>query len=549
MIDLHDFLNRLPRKPRDFQREAVVETLNFIGGGRHRKALIVAPTGAGKGDMIAQMCAWEAANGRRVLVITPRKKLVSQLNERCHLYGVETSVEMAGKSALKSASRVVVASAQTLAGKRLERWAKDTFDTIIFDECHHVPSPSNTAILDWFTASLVGLTATPYRHDGKSIADCFDYRSYEMTMHQGASLGLIVPFELLKSNVAIDLRALRAARGDFDIRELSQIIEAAVDLIAESVKRHLADHKAIVFVPRVFTAELMAGKLNQIGVKALAIDGAASKADQEAVLAQYEHGDVQVLCNSMLLTEGFDSPRTDMIVLARPTKSTGLLAQMIGRAARLYPGKTHAVILDFDWQTGMDDIARVEDIIYENKPGAEHWREFDDVREREDDEFGHSDFSTYEQRRRAAIMEAGEQILALSPEQIQFKRDALYSISTPITVDAVFTGWDVREGRDSGRPYARLTFNIVSDTYAGTVTMNAMLDGGKGAFYGQRALATLGLSVDDVRESCRATAAVSIIVRKNGNFLNVERINSVAGPVEVHRQRGRAPAVPVPVRV
>jgi len=546
MIDLTQFFAGLPRKPRDFQKEAVSSTVNFLAEGERKRALIVAPTGSGKGDMAAQIAAYYASQGKRTLIVTPRKQLVMQLHDRCGVYGVDSAVEMATKHAIGSNAPVIVASAQTLVGDRLRSWPRDAFDVVVVDECHHLPSASGQATVAHFRAGLVGLTATPYRADGESISECFDKKTFVMRLHEAVDLGLICPFQILKSNVQIDLRALRVEHGDFAVGELAKVVEAAVTLIAEAVRKGIGGRKAILFTPRILSAELMSEELERIGVAACSLHGGMSRKDKAKVLAKYEAGEYRVLCNSMLLTEGFDSPSTDMIILARPTKSTGLLAQMIGRAARLYPGKTDALVMDFSWMTDRHHVARVEDVI---KPTNEHWAEFEQIRSDEDFEFGGGGFSTYEEARRAAILEAGQQILGLGPDAIRFLRNNLQSITAPITVDAILTGWTPRISK-TGRPFSLLMFDVVGENYSGKASLPVMLDGGAGNYYAERAANALGVGLDYFKEQQSLELPCEIEVTRNGEWINATKIVNVfwsatsQGSPKISKNNRKPPLLP-----
>ena len=319
--------------PRPFQAEAVEAVRNEFKRGI-RRTLIWHATGLGKsvlGSLIARMVR---DKGNRVLICVHMKDLVISFANQVERTGVTPGIEMGSAYAREHFNpNVVVASIQSMQGDRLKSWPKDYFDLIMIDEAHHRPSPRYEALFNHFAdVHEVGMTATPWRMDGQKLADYYETIAHKMNIRQGVTEGYLARPKYLRTDICVNLKALRPKKGDFTAEDLHQAMLPHIGPIANKYDEVLGDRPAIIFVPLVVTAQFMATALNSVGRNFLWIDG--DDPDRDGKQAAYANGNIQGLVCSSLLTEGSDFPKTAAIGLTRPTKSLGLYHQMIGRGLR-----------------------------------------------------------------------------------------------------------------------------------------------------------------------------------------------------------------------
>lgn len=325
------------------------------------RTLIVAATGTGKTTTFAEVLRRRRDSGRgRGLVLAHRIELVEQAVARLTAAGLGVHVESGERMApihsltIADPADVVVATVQTLKGRRLERWPVDAFGTIIVDEAHHATAASYRAILDRFAAArILGVTATPDRGDRVALGHVFPHLAHEYNLRQAIEDGFLAPIRALAIDTpSVDLSTVRVTNQehgrDLSAEDLAKAMrgEAALLEIAGPIAQEIGERQALVFVPSVELAHEVARVLRGKGLRAAALDGTASKEERATVLQSYHRRDVQCLVNCALFTEGFDAPETSMVAIARPTKSRALYAQMVGRGTRLAPGKADCLVLD-----------------------------------------------------------------------------------------------------------------------------------------------------------------------------------------------------------
>ena len=168
--------------------------------------------------------------------------------------------------------------------------------------------------------------------------------------------GWLCPIEAQMIPLKLDISYVGIQSGDYAAGQLGAALEPYLDAIADEMATICARRKAVVFLPLVQMAKDFADKLNERGMRACEVDGMSQ--DRAEILDDFQQGKYNVLCNSMLLTEGWDCPDVDCIIVLRPTKSRGLYTQMVGRGTRLAEGKTKLLLLDFLWMTGRHDLCR-----------------------------------------------------------------------------------------------------------------------------------------------------------------------------------------------
>lgn len=336
-----------------------------------RRTLLVLPTGCGKTIVFAKVTEDCVRRGNRVLIMAHRGELLDQAADKIgKATGLGCATEKAEETCLGSWFRVVVGSVQSLTReKRLKQFPVDYFDTIIIDEAHHCLSDSYQKILDYFKeANILGVTATPDRGDMRNLGECFDSLAYEYTLPKAIKAGYLSPIKALTLPLKLDLSAVGMQSGDFKSGDIATALDPYLYQIADEMEKHCKDRKTVVFLPLVKTSQKFRDILNNKGFKAAEVNGDSK--DRAEVLAAYERGDYNVLCNSMLLTEGWDCPSVDCIVVLRPTKVRSLYSQMVGRGTRLFPGKDHLLLLDFLWHTERHELCHPASLICQDEEVA-----------------------------------------------------------------------------------------------------------------------------------------------------------------------------------
>ena len=348
---------------RPYQAEAKQAILSAWDEG-YRKTLLVLPTGCGKTVVFSSVTENQVNKGHRVLIMAHRGELLDQaadkLKEASGLYSV---LEKAESTSLGSFLPVTVGSVQSLAQeKRLARFPNDYFQDIIVDEAHHCLSDSYKRVLDHFPdANILGVTATPDRGDMKNLGEFFDSKAYEYSMTEAIREGYLCPIKAQMIPLELDIADVDISSGDFSAGEIGHALEPYLQQIAAEMANYCRGRKTVVFLPLIATSQKFCAMLNDAGLRAAEVNGNSD--DRSEVLADFEAGKYDVLCNSMLLTEGWDCPSVDCIVVLRPTKIRSLYQQMVGRGMRLSPGKTELLLLDFLWMTERHDLCRPSALI------------------------------------------------------------------------------------------------------------------------------------------------------------------------------------------
>jgi ATP-dependent helicase IRC3 len=336
--------------PRPYQYEAVAALLAATARGMHRP-LLVLPTGTGKTIVFALLV--QRRRGRS-LILAHRDELIQQAVEKLHLVDPTLPLGVVQAARDEHAAPTVVASVQTLSRRsRLARLVPD-FQTIVIDEAHHAPAPTYRRILEYCRAwhpdgpLVVGVTATPERGDRHSLRQVFDGIVYQKTLLEMMQAGYLVDLRALQVLLQADFDALRTQQGDFVEAELETLLLAAnaPAQVLAAFQTHAAERKALLFTPTVALAYAMAETFCAAGIAAEALDGTTPLATRRAILQRLHTGATRVVANCAVLTEGFDEPSVDCIIVARPTQSAPLYQQMLGRGTRTYPGKTDCLILD-----------------------------------------------------------------------------------------------------------------------------------------------------------------------------------------------------------
>jgi len=329
---------------RPYQLKAVAKFNEFLARGK-RRGVLVLPTGCGK---TRTGLAIVASRRVRTLWIAHRDELLRQPAKQIALVWPEAQTGIVkGAENGCDARDVVFASIQTLArGKRLAECGK--FDLVVVDECHHAVAASYRTVLNALGCPVLGLTATP---DREGLAQVFEEIFYQLTVIEAIRSGFLcklaepVRVELPK----LDLNRVATQNGDFAPGQLARALKAAhvARVTASAIARHAHGRKSIaVFTADVEQAQQTEAELRRMGITSATVHAGTSLDERKALLGQFEAGAIRSMCSRDVLTEGYDNPRVDCVVVARPTKSAILYRQMIGRGIRIHDGKPDCLVID-----------------------------------------------------------------------------------------------------------------------------------------------------------------------------------------------------------
>lgn len=317
-------------KLRAYQEEMLEAARGSYRAG-HKRPCLVAPCGAGKTVIVAEMARLSTARGNHVLFLAHRRELIEQTERTFQRAGVDMTL-------------CTVGMVQTVC-RHLDDIVPP--DLIIVDENHHAKAASYRKVLDAFPAAkVIGVTATPVRLDGSGLGDVNDDLVQGVSAKWLIEHGFLAPYKYFAPTVA-DLSGVKINRGEFDAKQAEGIlIQRAIfgDVIAHY--RKLADGcKAICYCTTLEHSRQTAAAFTEAGVPAAHIDGDTDKDERARIVQAFRDGTVQVLCNVDLISEGFDVPDCSCAILLRPTHSLTLYIQQSMRCMRYMPGKT-AVIID-----------------------------------------------------------------------------------------------------------------------------------------------------------------------------------------------------------
>jgi len=342
------------RRLRPYQQEAIDAVRDHWQ--EWDRELLVMATGTGK-TYTAKCIIEDRLNNGSVLFMAHRDELIEQaratFGDAGKVKGPETDIRP-----------ITVGSVQTL----INRQRYEGFKTLVIDEAHHAVSESYQRVLAQYPdAKVLGLTATP---DRKGLGNVFEGIAYEYGLRDAVKDGYLSQIVARTIPIDIDLTKVKTRVGDFEVTGLVEALEPYLPEIAKSMVEHAMDRKTVVFLPLVRMAQEFAEMLRNYGFDAREVDGQSQ--DRKETLEWFSHaGKGSVICNAMLLTEGYDCPDVDCVVVLRPTKVRSLYAQMVGRGTRLAPNKKDCLILDFLWLSTRHDLCRPASLITGNDEDAE----------------------------------------------------------------------------------------------------------------------------------------------------------------------------------
>ena len=341
-------------KLRDYQREALRCVAREWAAGK-RSTLVVMATGLGKTVTFAG-AIHDHAFPDRAMVLAHREELITQAADKIHrVTGLECGIEMADlrtdEQGLFGRVPVVVSSVQTQnaggdGGGRMSRFDPAEFGVLIVDEAHHATAGTYRRVMNYYQQNercrTLGVTATPDRADEEELGQVFDSVAYVYELADAIRDGWLVPIsQQFVAVEGLDFSQMRTTAGDLNGADLAEILEMERNLhgMAAPVLDIAGARRGVIFCVSVKQAEAMAEIMNRHKAGCAGwVCGATPKEDRKKVLADFAAGRVQFMCNCGVLTEGFDDPGVELIVMGRPTKSRALYAQMVGRGTRPLPG-------------------------------------------------------------------------------------------------------------------------------------------------------------------------------------------------------------------
>lgn len=417
---------------RPYQEEARVKVQQEWKEGRKR-TLLVLPTGCGKTIVFSKIIEDRVKMGERVLVLAHRSELLEQASDKLMTAtGLGTALEKAENTSIGSWFRVVVGSVQTMQReKRLSQFPPNHFDTIVIDEAHHAISDGYQRVLEHFgEANVLGVTATPDRGDMRNLGSYFDSLAYEYPLVDAIKSGYLSKITAITIPLELDLSTVSQQGGDFKASEIGTALDPYLEQIADEMVKQCKDRKTVVFLPLVKTSQKFREILNAKGFKAAEVNGESK--DRAEILEDFDKDKYNVLCNSMLLTEGWDCPTVDCVVVLRPTKVRALYSQMVGRGTRLAPGKENLLLLDFLWHTERHELCRPAHLIASSPEVAKKMTE----NMAEDTEVEFSLLEAEEQASKDVVAEREEALAKQLAEQRRKKRKLVDPLQFEMSIQA-----------------------------------------------------------------------------------------------------------------
>lgn len=335
---------------RPYQQEALDAVVSYSDKGINRQ-LVVLPTGAGKTvifshlPLIKQDCL-------PMLVLAHRGELLDQARNKIMASNPDLTVEIEQAERKAGHTNVVVASVATLGRNntpRIMAYPQDYFKSIVIDEAHHAAAPSYRRIIDYFNPDFIlGVTATPQRSDSTRLVDVFEEIVYYKSIQDLIEDGWLCPLVGYRVKTNTDLSEVEIVNGDYAQAKLEDAVdnpERNASIVAAYLNLAM-DEKALVFASGVRHAENLALSFRQASVDAEVIVGTTPQEERNSILARFAAGTLKVVVNVGVLTEGFDEPSVQAIILAKPTRSTLLYTQIVGRGTRLHESKHSCKIID-----------------------------------------------------------------------------------------------------------------------------------------------------------------------------------------------------------
>src|SRR6056297_1272959 len=356
-----------PMRLRPRQKVFVERSLAALS--KHGNTLGVAPTGAGKTIMLSAVTGKLVEKTEaKACVLAHRDELTGQNRAKFARVNPEVTTSVVDAGSKSWAGQVTFAMAPTLSRSPSLK-AMPTLDLLVIDEAHHAVADSYRRIIDRVRdanpeARIFGVTATPNRGDKKGLRDVFDNVADQVRLGELIASGHLVPPRTFVIDVGVQdkLKAVRKTASDFDMGEVAEIMDRApiTEEVVRNWQENAADRPTVIFCSTVAHAGHVAEAFNAAGIPAGLIHGDLPGEERRAILAAFARGEIRVVTNVAVLTEGWDHPPTSCVVLLRPSSYKSTMIQMVGRSLRTvdpaeHPGvvKTDCIVLDFGTSTLM----------------------------------------------------------------------------------------------------------------------------------------------------------------------------------------------------
>ena len=361
---------------RPYQEKCLESIVSEARQGVVRQVMVLA-TGTGKTIIFGHLPSKVRDKGKKTLILAHREELLTQAKDKLLKIdatlkiGIEQGPYNISESEIDTLD-VVLASVPTLGrenSERIQKFKPEDFGLIVCDECHHATSATYLNIFKHFDVLkgsiknpngrvLLGCTATPSRADKVGLDKVFDKIVFSYTIQQGIEDGYLSDIKAYTVQTATDISQIHTRMGDFAEGELAEEVnnDDRNMLVVDSYKEIANHSKALVFAVNVEHAEELAGCFQQAGYRADYVVGTTDHDDRKQILEDFNTGELEVLVNVGVLTEGYDEPSIETILMARPTKSSVLFSQIIGRGTRLFGGKEYLNVVDFVDNTGKHSV-------------------------------------------------------------------------------------------------------------------------------------------------------------------------------------------------
>jgi superfamily II DNA or RNA helicase len=348
MLLVFNYHQGIMLKLKSYQEEAIqVIYKTFTESNRQ---YIEMPTGSGK---TITFLAFANKYHHCILIIVPSKQLLRQVYESALKFYDKKDISRKGDIYNESIALVHICIINSIKGDYLTKISNTKFDLMIIDEAHHTQSDSYKRLIKshdtvFVDTKILGVTATPDRLDKALLNEILYICSFRLSTEEMISAGYLCDIEGYSVKTKIDLTDVDHHNGDFSLKQLYNklCVDSRNQMILDICTRESIDRKTIIFCININHSKKIHQLLKEKGFSSAHLDGTNSNQERQVILEAFRNGEISFLCNCQLLTEGFDEPSIDCVILARPTKSKALFTQMIGRGLRLFPGKKNCKIID-----------------------------------------------------------------------------------------------------------------------------------------------------------------------------------------------------------
>lgn len=335
---------------KQYQEEAIVAIRERLEGWY--TTYVEMPTGSGK---TITFLSYSKKYHKKTLIIVTSCQLLDQVYESSLNFYNKSEISRKGNRYNESIKNLHICTIQSIRDEYLKFISQWEFDLIIFDEAHHSHSESYRRFkreirnnFDPEKHRILGVTATPDRRDGQMLESILGQCSYKLEILDMIEQGYLSDIEGFSVKTKIDISDIDDHNGDFSVGQLYKklCVESRNEMIIDIYKKNFLDRKTLIFCININHSKEINRSLNDNKISSAHLDGTTPRDERNAILNSFRNGEISVICNCQLLTEGFDEPSIDGIILSRPTRSRTLFTQMIGRGLRLFPGKKNCKIVD-----------------------------------------------------------------------------------------------------------------------------------------------------------------------------------------------------------